>query len=1432
MSRASVGASLRSSGNISIVKPANGSFVDDDGTGRYGPFNIQYPSYYSNETGKYEFVGDEFTILLNGKKLTTLPQSGVDFYLTEADGVIPGERNTFKIIYKGKCNYSGTYARYIPKSTFLLRIQCRECGATGTYNPEGFYDELNDVAYIDYNTGDIRIRHKTGCSKNDANIVVIGYTIGERISQDVGETFPTCTPVEEEQEIEFWPGRKIEIDLEKKDNAAIANLLKDISFDVSVTGDETYIKLSDNKKVTSTTITTDASGKSKITIITNKDTVRVTINEKNNKYYINEGPIVIDFVYNKGSGTWTSTIVQPTGDARNRIKITQQGEYYQFKLEVINIAKIDDLKLIKINKLMPGEKIPGITFRITLTNAVDESNNSVIIKTTDSNGEIDIGVLKVTDPNKDIIITIEETGVPSGDFNFKGLYPNGEVTIKIKHKQAGCSVNVTGADNEFVDAKYDVNDNTVIVEVKNEITIDLKGKVWEDGQTGIKPVKEPNNLYDAGETGIPNVKVVVKKVSDDSIVATTVTDANGQYEFKDLPATTTGNIKYYIEFIYDGIHYIAVTPDVGADDSIDSDAQEQDRVAFNNKFKTIIKDTAVGTDGRETPLKYDTTTVPTKAILETMDGNEVKAEFAITAKTLPTNYGNNTNNIDLGLLKKGVDLAAVTDIYSAKVNINDQRKSYTYNDIINLNDNIVIDPDLKPNYSLYLYNSDYNYRIKDYSALPVLTDTTHSTLKPEEYDSVLNKKKADGEIEVELTYQILLNNQSATNVTINSIAYYYDTGYILDGANPELVTIDGKQYNKVLIPIGKTFTDTNNQEVYNIIFKVGKDASGALYTGEMRTWVEIVSYSTDEGCIDEDSAPDNIIEHKTEDDTDDARGLNIQISPIDRTINGYVFEDNDKNGKYENNEAKVSDVIVQLIEIKEVDTNGDGVQDTKLEYIWQETVSGSNTVKYITEDGKNISQYNVLNEAGHYTFNNFIPGKYIIRYIYGDGTYYDVSTEDGKANILKYNGQDYKSTIDAQYNIELYNSEDYSANASMARDNEARRIEEIGYAASAGSIGDLIIDSKDKLKDTWMCAETSTLNIPVSDGEDSSVAVVRGLNFGLMKRPQADLVLEKHVTFVKIDGVTEATADIRDYANDNGSNGEFVKFQSVSGRKFEGSSQATSKKYDVRGAWVIGTTLEEITGGVNVTYSYLIKNQGDKEYIGKLLLNELNDGKTYETIANNLKQETKKSQHIVGAYLGTEYYNGKVSSNDILIGIPVVVEDYLNIEPSDLQMTEGGQFDSKGQANKNVWESAGDSSNRLVNVLQSKNEYELKAEEEPVSLTLNTNTRIDTTSSRTEYKYRSYAAQLIPSKNMKTSQAGTLVKGATLGNLQFVQANTRDVLVSEITPEDDEFIAETVEITVKFGGDEISPVLLIVTITGGLVVIALGIILIKKFIIK
>ena len=128
----------------------------------------------------------------------------------------------------------------------------------------------------------------------------------------------------------------------------------------------------------------------------------------------------------------------------------------------------------------------------------------------------------------------------------------------------------------------------VVLEVYNEVTINLSGEVWLDGQTGIKPVKEPDNKKGAAEDRIENIKVVAKRVSDNAVVDTKYTDANGKYIFEDLPASITGNIQYVIEFTYDGINYIAVTPHIGAANE-DSDAQERDRAVFNARFATITK---------------------------------------------------------------------------------------------------------------------------------------------------------------------------------------------------------------------------------------------------------------------------------------------------------------------------------------------------------------------------------------------------------------------------------------------------------------------------------------------------------------------------------------------------------------------------------------------------------------------------------------------------------------------------------------------------------------------------------------------------------------------------------------------------------------------------------------------------------------------------
>lgn len=966
-----------------------------------------------------------------------------------------------------------------------------------------------------------------------------------------------------------------------------------------------------------------------------------------------------------------------------------------------------------------------------------------------------------------------------------------------------------------------------------EKKINLSGQVFIDGQTELKPVKSANGVYDNGESLLANVTVNARRVSDDQIQATTITDATGKYQFKDLPIGMNGNIAYYVEFIYDGISYITTTTDAGNNDTIDSDVYEIERLEFNNKFRTIVKNTALSTDGTPQLLEYKYNN--NEAVLNTteMDGITIKPQYVMKAVTTST-YIQDTTNIDMGLVVRGVDLSAVTDINSARVTVNGITKEYSYNDIISLEDNITVS-DNEATYNLYLYNSDYNYRISNYSALPMLDSATKGTLTSDDDKSALLYAKMGGELNVELTYRVLLNNQSATKATINQIAYYYDSRYILNNVNPNLATeveIDGIKYKKMIFNVNQEFTNFDNQSIYNVTFTVGKDNLGALYTGEMKTWVEIISYSTDEGCIDIDSAPDNITEHKTEDDSDDARGLNIQVNMAERTINGYVFEDkksnnpgtyNTGNGEYENGETKVNDVIVQLIEIQEIEINNAKI---KLEYIWQETVSGQSTVKYITTDGKVIATYeNGVTEQGEYKFTGFIPGKYIVRFIYGDGTYYDKTingsdtSNNSKVNILKYNGQDYKSTVDPYYN-ETYFSKTYKKNNSMARDNEARRIEEMAYATDTNkTANDLIIDKKEELDNTWMCADTSTILIPVSNSQNDTVT--EQVNFGLVQRPQVKLSLEKHITYLKIDGVTEARAGLDDYESDKG----ILNINLF--------ATTTNKKLNQRGSWIVQTQMEEIAGKrLDVTYSYRVTNIGDLEYIGKNL-----SGKIYSEVANVVKEEIANSNYKIGSYLGKAYYSGNPDSEiDVFVNTTFKIEDYLG-ETNTLTGVLEKDFKHTDNPTKKVWTSSGRESTEKVKAIQTE-VLTLANNGKTVSLDLY-NPSIDVTSGNKRFTYRSYAAQLIAGDTI-TSKAGTLIKTVNsytgelgnLGNLTYVQAYTDDVELKDITPEADESVAETIVITLDTGADKITPIILITVITGGFAIIAIGVILIKKHVIK
>lgn len=193
------------------------------------------------------------------------------------------------------------------------------------------------------------------------------------------------------------------------------------------------------------------------------------------------------------------------------------------------------------------------------------------------------------------------------------------------------------------------------------------------------------------------------------------------------------------------------------------------------------------------------------------------------------------------------------------------------------------------------------------------------------------------------------------------------------------------------------------------------------------------------GKIDKDSNPGNLnptdvpkdgtVNYENfEDDTDKAPNIRIVLNRDDnktRIISGSVFEDNRTNeigvttvgnGFKENNETLINGVTVQLVELME---NGK-------EFVWREFGSKQNGTASVgtgagtgnvTEETPIINRYNLIpnykfdenSHKGEYAFKSFAPGKYVVRFIYGDTEKTVVPNAQG-GNAKSYNGQDYKST--------------------------------------------------------------------------------------------------------------------------------------------------------------------------------------------------------------------------------------------------------------------------------------------------------------------------------------------------------------------------------------------------------------------------------------
>lgn len=292
--------------------------------------------------------------------------------------------------------------------------------------------------------------------------------------------------------------------------------------------------------------------------------------------------------------------------------------------------------------------------------------------------------------------------------------------------------------------------------------------------------------------------------------------------------------------------------------------------------------------------------------------------------------------------------------------------------------------------------------------------------------------KNTSKVVTENYYNMMAEPQSTIDDNNNNLALQYmpydEEDELIavteDTANRESTnkTLEGFK-NLYIHPIKDIKLETGETAYIYLTFQVNKDDSGKIIVDNddepKHNIVEINGYTTFykdgtelpngvtkgsgdiAGIIDRDSNPGNLeqedlegekYEKNFEDDTDEAPPLNVTVNPEDvRRLNGNVWED-------ERNEQSGNALI------------GDGLREED-----EEDVEGV-TVELIEKcvDGTEWNWGTVsTNAEGKYDFSSFIPGDYIVRFQYGDTDATALSTESqGRkgANIVSYNGQDFKST--------------------------------------------------------------------------------------------------------------------------------------------------------------------------------------------------------------------------------------------------------------------------------------------------------------------------------------------------------------------------------------------------------------------------------------
>lgn len=556
-----------------------------------------------------------------------------------------------------------------------------------------------------------------------------------------------------------------------------------------------------------------------------------------------------------------------------------------------------------------------------------------------------------------------------------------------------------------------------LVSISNKLKISISGRVWEEGIPDKGSYKDYDSLYNSNidhNLGGIIVKLIKKEKDSEKIISTITTNSDGTYLFDKL--ITKSELKNcYIQFDYSS----KITGD-----------KKYIPVAFNkdkiNGSKALVN-TIPTNDAEVTGIA--TTYKPKE------ETDNLIATYGLE------NVGNyNSTKLTLECINLGIK-PLLDPYYELRENIAYLKlkiKGYTYTYYYGgteANDNFVEYGDNGPIVKWGDPNSKYGYLREIYPSDIIYNNDNNST-----------KQK----LEATVVYRIDVNNTTNENTKelyqkpdtlhITSIENKYDTKrytLIKDENWTENTSGTAVMTNKMLKEMNKNDAGigASQSSTGYIQFKVKEDAIAKILENpngiieEFPTQVTANAYHKYErddymwGNLEKTGtnitgvkSTGNERHTRIRENTKTAPYLVFKIDE-QRTISGKVFKDKvvtdngEKlgNGKYDSDEKGVEGVKVELLDI--------GGEKLTLSHLYQG--------KVITEQNKTITEIKdavvTTNSNGEYRLEGVVPGRYYLRFTYGNGNYKITRLNgevvgEGKPLSTKIEGKEitakeYKSTI-------------------------------------------------------------------------------------------------------------------------------------------------------------------------------------------------------------------------------------------------------------------------------------------------------------------------------------------------------------------------------------------------------------------------------------